>query len=80
MRSILKTCYKFLPLFLGTICTILLVLALLPGRLDYYIYTYIDIEGPSSFATNLFLAGLVGFFIGLPLLCVLAIYEIFQIL
>ncbi len=79
MRSLLKTCYKFLPLFLGTICTIVLLLALLPGRLDYYLYIYTNPESPSEFATNFFLAGLVGFFIGIPLLCILAIYEIFQI-
>lgn len=56
-----------------------LVLAILPGRLDYYIYTYADIESPSKFSPNVLLAGLAGFLIGIPLLCMLAIYEIFQI-
>jgi hypothetical protein len=35
MRSILKSCSKFLPLFLGVVSIFLLVLALVPGRLEY---------------------------------------------
>jgi FlaA1/EpsC-like NDP-sugar epimerase len=34
MRSILKACLKFLPLFLSVICLLYLVLALVPGRLE----------------------------------------------
>jgi hypothetical protein len=70
MRSILRACYKFLPLFLGTICVILLVVALLPGRLEYYM------NFDSSYQLATFSIGLL---IGLPLLCILAIYEVIQI-
>jgi hypothetical protein len=34
MRSILKVCYKFSPLFLGVVSLLLLGLALVPGRLE----------------------------------------------
>ncbi len=40
MRSIFKASLKLLPLFIGIICTILLSLALVPGRLEYYLDTY----------------------------------------
>jgi hypothetical protein len=35
MRSILKSCYKFLPLLIGVVSLLLLGLALVPGRLEY---------------------------------------------
>lgn len=37
MRSILKSCYKFLPPFPVVVLIFLLVLALVPGRLEYAI-------------------------------------------
>jgi hypothetical protein len=76
MVSILKKCYKFLPLFLGTICIVLMGLALLPGRLQWYIDTHIYAKSDDIFHYAIFSIGLL---IGLPLLCILTIYEIVQI-
>ena len=74
MRLILNKCYKFLPLFLGTICAVLLTVAVLPGLLLYCIDVSINIDNIPQVVILL-----IGLFIGLPLLCILAIYEIVQI-
>jgi hypothetical protein len=75
MVSILKKCYKFLPLFLGTICIVLMGLALLPGRLQWYIDTHIY----ARFYDGISIVVFIVLFIGLPLLCMLAIGEIIQL-
>jgi hypothetical protein len=75
MQLILRTSLKFLPLFLGAICVVLLFTALVPGRLEYYLDIYTDIE------SNAYLWAIAVTLI--PLLyivvIVLAIYEIIQI-
>ncbi len=75
MQLILGTSLKFLPLFLGAICAVFLFTALVPGRLEYYLDIYTDIE------SNAYLWVIVATLIPLLfiLVLVLAIYETIQI-
>jgi hypothetical protein len=65
---------KFLPLFIAVICTTLLVLAMVPGRLEYYLDTYAN-DRSYLFAVRYF---------GVPLvwivLVALGAYEVVKIL
>jgi hypothetical protein len=79
MRPILRNLRKPLPLFVGTICAIPLLLAFVPGQLEFF-YTYLfDFDGSFPLAGAFLTAFVLGVVIGLPLLCMMAIYEIVQI-
>jgi formate hydrogenlyase subunit 3/multisubunit Na+/H+ antiporter MnhD subunit len=76
MRSILKFCYKFLPLFLGVVCIFLLVVALVPGQLEYASHT-IELLRNFSGVLNLLLFGIS--FAGILTLISLTIYDLRKI-
>jgi hypothetical protein len=80
MILIFKKCDKFFPLFLGTICIVLMGLDLLPGRLPWYINTeiYAKFDEISQYVIFCIVLPIV-VLIGLPLLCILAIYEVIQL-
>jgi hypothetical protein len=79
MRPILRNFRKTLPLLVGTICTIPLFLAFVPGQLEFFYTYFLDLDGPFPLAGTLFTALALGVVIGLPLLCIMAIHEITQI-
>jgi hypothetical protein len=76
MRSIFKSCYKFLPLCLGVVCIFLLVVALVPGQLEYVIYTIQLLRGFSE-VLNLLLVGIT--LTGILMLILLTIYDLRKI-
>jgi H+/Cl- antiporter ClcA len=73
-RSIFRTLLKLLPLFTGATCTLLLLLALVPGRLEYYLDTYVNDD---SYLFWIGILGSIPFFLGL---FGLTIYETIQLL
>jgi hypothetical protein len=77
MRSLLKSCYKFLPIFLGIVSIVLLGLALVPGQLEYASYT-IQLFRAFFGGLNFLLVGIT--FIGILALILLTIYDLRKIL